>query len=315
MNAVNQLFTERFRPKSLSQLIVPKRIREELSRGIEDNLLLYGTPGNGKTSTLFILAENHPTKYINASAEGVIQTVREVIPQFCSTISLEGGSEKLKCVILDEIDGASEEFFKALRAVMERYASTARFIASCNYIQKIPEAIKSRFHMITYDPTNNEEQEYLIAQYKTRVAKILDAIQVKYTDEVLTKFVLNDFPDMRTLVQKLQAFYRRGIKELDPQNFNINFDFKDLFEICLSKPDEVNNYKFIVNQYGTKIDETLAVLGRDFVEFIKTTNPHKVDRIPLVIIAVAEYQYKKSFVIDPLITLLACVFKIQQIMK
>lgn len=315
MNIVNQLFTERFRPKNLNQLIVPPRIKEELSKGIEDNLLLYGTPGNGKTSSLFILAENHPKLYINASAEGIISTVRETIPKFCSTISLEGGSENLKCVILDEIDGASEEFYKALRSVMEKYASTSRFIASCNYIQKVPEAIRSRFHMISFDPANNEEEQYLIEKYKERVAKILDAIKVSYSDEILHKFVLNDFPDMRTIVQKLQSFYRRGIKELDPKNFNINFDFKELFDLCLSKSDPVNNYKFIVNQYGTKIDETLAVLGRDFIEYIKTNAAHKIDKIPLVIIAVAEYQYQKSFVIDPLITLLACVFKIQQIMK
>ncbi|NMC58800.1 MAG: hypothetical protein GYA51_05360, partial [Candidatus Methanofastidiosa archaeon] len=223
--------------------------------------------------------------------------------------------ENLKCVILDEIDGATEEFFKALRSVMERYAATSRFIASCNHIQKVPAPVQSRFHMISYDAIDKDEETYLIGEYKTRVAKILDAIKVTYTDEVLTKFVVNDFPDMRTLVQKIQSFYYRGIKALDPKNFNINFDFKDLFDLCLTKPNPIDNYKFIVNQYGTKVDESLIVLGRDFPEYIKNNAPSKIDRLPLVIICVAEYQYQKEFVVDPMITLLACVFKIQEILK
>ena len=312
---VSELFTEKLRPKNLNQLIAPARIKAELAQGLTQNILLYGSAGTGKTSSLFILAENHRYLYINASSERGIDVIREKISKFCSTISLEGGSENLKCVILDEIDGATEEFFKALRSVMERYASTSRFIASCNHIQKVPGPVQSRFHLISYDAIDNDEEKYLIEEYKKRIAKILDAIKVTYTDEILTKFVVNDFPDMRTLVQKIQSFYYRGIKELDPRNFNINFDFKELFDLCLAKPNPVDNYKFVVNQYGNKVDESLAVLGRDFPEYIKNNYPSKVDRIPLVIICVAEYLYQKEFVIDPMITLMACVYKIQEILK
>jgi DNA polymerase III delta prime subunit len=315
MSVVRELFTEKFRPKNLSQLIAPQRIKTELSQGLTQNILLHGTAGTGKTSSLFILAENHPHLYINASSERGIDIIREKISKFCSTMSLEGGSESLKCVILDEVDGATDEFYKALRAVMERYASTSRFIASCNHIQKVPDAIQSRFHMISFDPINNEEENFLIEEYKKRVAKILDAIKVTYTDDILTKFIVNDFPDMRTLVQKIQSFYYRKIPALDPKDFNINFDFKELFDLCLLKPDPINNYKFVVNQYSSRVDEALVVLGRDFPEYLKNNAYPKIDKLPLIIIAIAEYQYQKEFVIDPIITLLACVFKIQQILQ
>jgi len=314
-STVQQLFTERFRPKTVAQLIAPERIKTELAQGLVQNVLLYGSAGTGKTSSLFILAEGHPSLYINASSERGIDTIRDKISRFCSTISLEGGSENLKCVILDEIDGATDEFFKALRSVMERYAPTSRFIASCNHIQKVPDAIQSRFHLVSYDPKNKDEEDHLVNEYKGRVSKILDATKISYTDEVLTKFILNDFPDMRSLMQKIQSYYIRGVKELDPKNFNINYDFKDLFDLCVARPSPVDNYKFIVSQYGNRVDEALAVLGRDFIEYIKTNVPQKVDSIPLVIICVAEYQYQKQFVIDPLITLLACCMKIQTIMK
>lgn len=317
MSVVNKLFTEKFRPKKLEHLIVPPRIKSELGKGLVQNLLLYGSPGTGKTSTLFILAEGHPTLYINTSSERGIDTIREKISKFCSTISLDGGKENLKCVILDELDGATEEFYKALRAVMERYANTARFIASCNYIQKIPEPVyKSRFHRISYDPLNKEEEEYLLKEYSSRISAILKSANISYTEEVLKKFIKNEFPDLRALMNKVQSLYLRGVKKLDETNFNINVEFKELFDLCLRGPEKPHeNYKFIINQYGSRIDESLAVLGRDFPEYLKNVAPNKEDRLPMVVIAVADYQYQKSFVIDPLITLLACIFKIQTILK
>jgi replication-associated recombination protein RarA len=317
MSTVKQLFTEKFRPQNLGQLIAPPRIKEELNKGLVQNLLLYGSAGTGKTSTLFILAQGHDTKYINASSERGIDTIRESISKFCSTISLDGGKENLKCVILDELDGATDEFYKALRAVMERYSSTARFIASCNYIQKIPEPVrKSRFHQISFDPINKEEENYLLAEYEKRVGAILKAANIESTPEVLSKFVKNEFPDLRSLMNKVQSLFLRGVKKLDETNFILNFDFKDLFDTCLKAPDKpYENYKFIVNEYGSRIDESLVALGNDFPEYLKNVAPNKIDKLPSVIIEVADYQYQKQFAIDPLITLLAAVFKIQMILK
>jgi len=317
MSAIQELFTEKFRPKNLSQLIVPERIKAQLNKGLIQNLLLHGSAGTGKTSTLFILAEGHPTLYINASSERGIDTIREKISSFCSTISLDGGRENLKCVILDELDGATEEFFKALRAVMERYSQTSRFIASCNYIQKIPEPIReSRFHSISYDPINKDEEEYLVKEYAKRTAAILQAAKIEYKPDVLLKFVKNDFPDLRALMNKVQSLYLRGIKTLDETNFNTNFDFKDLFDLCLNSSSKAyDNYKFIINQYGSRIDDSLSALANDFPEYLKNVAPSKEEKIPMVLIAVADYQYQKPFVIDPLITLLACVFKIQTLLK
>jgi len=312
MSGVNELFTEKFRPKNLNQLIVVPRIKEELSKGLVHNLLLVSTPGTGKTSALFILSKGHPTLYMNTSEERGIDTIRNRIIEFCSSVSLDQGKEKLKCVILDEIDGATAEYFSALRGVIERYANTTRFITSCNYIQKIPDAIQSRFHKISFDPINSEEEEYLIKEYKERVKLILNAIKISYTDDILSKFVLNDFPDLRAIINKLQSLYLRGAKQLD---LILDFDFEELFKLCLAKPDPVNNYKFISEQYSNKIDESLVSLGRDFIKYLKEKAPNKVDKIPLIIITMAEYQYQKQFVIDPIITLLAACMKIQQILN
>jgi len=47
-NTIEQLFTERFRPKDFNLLIAPSRIKNELSKGLVQNLLLYGSAGSGK---------------------------------------------------------------------------------------------------------------------------------------------------------------------------------------------------------------------------------------------------------------------------
>jgi len=316
-SVITQLFTERFRPKELASLIAPPRIKNELSKGLIQNLLLTGTAGTGKTSVGFILSKPHTTLYINASSERGIDTIREKIGKFCSTISLEGGKEKLKCVFLDEIDGATEEFFKALRAVMEKYANVARFIATANYLQKIPEPIQSRFNCISFDAINSEEEKYLLDEYKKRVSIILNAIKITYNDEILDKFVRNDFPDMRSLMNKLQSFYLQGIKELNAKNFNINFDFKDLYELCLkdNKNKAYDNYKFIAGEYSSRIDDALNALSIDFIEYIKSNVPEKIDKIPMIIISVAEHQAQRTLVIDPLVTLLSCVYRVQIILN
>jgi len=316
MSTINMLFTEKFRPKDLSQLIAPARIKDELQRGLIQNLLLYGSAGTGKTSTLKILSKGYTTLYIDASSEGSIDVIRDKIGKFCSSISLIGGKESLKCVVLDEMDGASESFFKALRGVMEKYHNVARFIASCNFIQKIPAPVQDRFNCISYDPINNEEEEQIVNEYKIRVKLILDKIGVVHTPEILDKFVRNDFPSLRSLMNKIQSFYLKGVKLLDDKNFNINYDFVDLFKLTLAGPEKpYENYKLIVGEYSSKIDDTLNALGIDLVEYIKSHAPNKIDKIPLVIITVAEHQAQRTMVIDPIITLLSCIMKIQTILK
>ena len=63
------------------------------------------------------------------------------------------------------------------------------------------------------------------------------------------------------------------------------------------------------------MDEALTALGNDFPEYLKNMAPAKLDKLPGVLVEIAEYQYQKAFVIDPLITLLAAVFKVQQILN
>lgn len=316
---------------SLKDLVITKNGLEEIEELYEtDNYIhmydaeindeehRYYTNGilSHNTSSLFVMAHGHPKLYINASEERGIDIIRDRISRFCSTTSLLDGKEALKCVILDEFDNATDDFYKALRAVMERYAGIARFIASANYIEKVPEAIQSRFNVISFDPIDNEEEKEIFSKYYKRTGAILDAAKISYTEDALNNLIHKDFPDMRRIMNKIQSIYLRGIKELNVDTLSDIQDHEDLFAQCLKKPDKpYENYKQLAGQYANKVDDALASLGKDFPTYLKKNAPDKESKIPLVIIAIAEYQYQKAFTVDPLVTLLACCFKIQNIIN
>ena len=102
MAATQKLFTELFRPKTLDGLILPSRVRAELSKGLVQNLMLASTsPGTGKSSIARILCAPYDTLRLNGSSENGIDTIRNQVVQFASTLSLVDGAEKLKVIFID----------------------------------------------------------------------------------------------------------------------------------------------------------------------------------------------------------------------
>lgn len=207
-NPKQQLFTELFRPKTLDQAILLPRVRQELEKGLVDNLLLYShTPGTGKTTCTRILAEfGAEPLYINASMERGIDIIREKVINYASSTSLFDGEEQMKVVILEECDNLTNDAWSSLRATIEEYHRYVRFIANCNYIDKVPEPIQSRFNCIPLYPINQEEEEYLFKGYCDRVKLILNACKITYTDDNIQKFVHGDFLICDHLLRRSNSF-------------------------------------------------------------------------------------------------------------
>ena len=161
MQSLNQLFTEKYRPKNLKELILPDAVMNKFKDGLVQNMLFAGSPGTGKTSCAKAVVNQFelPYLYINASTDTSVDVIRTRIIDFCSTVSIMDKPGTFKVVILDEVDGVSDQFFKALRATMEQFASNSRFIATCNYINKLPDPILSRFEVINFDFDKEEETE------------------------------------------------------------------------------------------------------------------------------------------------------------
>ena len=313
---MNELFTEKFRPQELSGMILPERIKKEVENGLQQNLLLYSSAGRGKTTLAKILAKDFDTLYLNISDEGGIDTIREDITNFCTSMSVFNGKEQMKCIILDEMDGGSEKFYKALRATIEKYANVARFIGTCNYITKIPEPIQSRFQCINFEFESKEEEKQVKVGYIKRTIAIFKKYGITIDQDAAIEFVNRNFPDMRTILNKIQSFYSKGIKEIKLEDIKeINYTYNEVFDIVMKEPSPEANYKLIMSNYATKVDDILGSFGTEFPNYLKEHDKSKLSKLPQVVITVAEYQAQKAVVIDPVISLLACCFKIQQILN
>lgn len=267
------------------------------------------------TTLTRILTKGYQTLEINASLENGIDTIRDKVIGFASQSSLFGGDEQMKVIVLEECDGLTMEAWKALRATIEKYHNTVRFVANCNYIDKIPEPIQSRFSVISIDPITKEEEEFLFNGYLERVKYILTKFGIEYKDSDVTSFVRGCFPDMRSILNKIQNLYNRGCKVLSKEMLASSYDCSELFKIITSKPDAIANYKQLIADWSNKADDAVLAIGKEFPDFILTTCPQYSAKLPLILIATAEYNSMLATSIDKFVTLLGLVFKLQMIIN
>ena len=317
MQAVQQLFTEKYRPKNLSELILPERVMAKFKDGLVQNVLLAGSPGTGKTSTAKAIVNqfNMPYLYINASTDTSVDVIRTRITDFCSTVSIMDAPGMFKVVILDEVDGVSDQFFKALRATMETFASNSRFIATCNYINKLPDPILSRFEVIDFDFDKQEESE-LTKKYIKRVYEICKKEDMTIEKTALVEFVKRNFPDLRSTLNKLQGYKTQGTSNITVDDVKkFNSVYKDVFELVFNETDPAKNYQTLVGNYANRVDDVLQTLGAEFIEYIQQEKGQYIKHIPQIIITVAKHQSQRVHVIDPVITMLSCVYEIQSIVN
>ena len=315
MSVRDILLTEKYRPSTLEDLIIPDRIRTKLNDGVYQHMLFYGSPGTGKTSAAKALCNQFGLeyRYINASDETSVDVIREKITKFCSTASLTSLEGKLKVVILDEIDGVSDQFNKALKATMDTFSKNTRFIATTNHINKIPEAVLSRFEQINFDFSKDEEGEQL-KNYMKRVYEIIKKEGADIEKPALVELVRRKFPDLRNTLTVLQGYIAEGktlITLDDVKKFH--GVFKDVYELIFTNVDPIKNYQYLVSEYSNRVDDVLAGLGGDFIEYIQMEQPQYAKAIPRIVITVAEHQAQRTLVIDQVITMLSAVYSIQDI--
>ncbi len=295
-------------------MILPQRIKDVFKNGLQQNVLLTGSPGSGKTSLAKILSENSPRLFINVSDESSVETVREKITGFCSTISIMNEENATKVVVLDEFDGASDQFYKALRGTIEKFAKNTRFVATCNWINKVPDPIKSRFEVFLFDPVNKEEEAELKKQWEDRIVLILDKMNISIEEKALHSFVKKYYPDMRSALNCIQRWQIQEITEISEQKVSeSSWDYEEIYDLLFQKLDPVKSYQIIVGQYSNSVGEVMESLGREFIEWIREKKSEKTAIIPAVLILVAQHQSQRNQVIDPVVSLLSLFYSIQKL--
>ena len=208
------LWVETYRPKTINECILPQVIKnsflEFLNQGNVPNLILSGTAGTGKTTAARAICEELGVDYmmINGSDEGrLIDTLRNKIIPFCTTVSMTGGR---KVLIIDEADYMNAESVQpAMRGCIEKFAGNCSFIFTCNFKNRIIEPIKSRCSVIEFKIDKDDRPE-IAGQFMKRMQYILDVERIGYDVKVLAEMITKHFPDFRRCINELQRYSVSG---------------------------------------------------------------------------------------------------------
>lgn len=302
------LWVEKYRPRTLKDIILPQRIKKRFENGLDSNLLFVGTQGVGKTTLARILAKDFDVKVINASLDNGIESVRNQIVNYCS--SAPSFKSNYKVVILDESDHLSQQAQAAIRGTIEEYHKVARFIFTCNFPEKILDPIKSRLEIIDFNFTEAEEQEQL-RESMIRIVDICKHEGINITADAIRALMKIYFPDLRSIIKNLQSISKttNTINESDVTLVSTTEPNLELYDFLINAKAPEQIYSFIAGRFKNKEHECYKSLGTQFIDYLITIEgkKHNIGRVASII---HKYQYESDKSIDKLIPLLACCFEI-----
>lgn len=298
------LWTERYRPRRIADTILPEGLKktfgEIVAKGEMHNLLLTGTSGLGKTTVARALCDEMHLDHImiNGSMEGNIDTLRSRIAQFASSVSLDGNGPKV--VILDEADYLNPQSTQpALRGFIEEFSNNCRFVMTCNFKNRIIEPLHSRCAVVEFNISKKLLPE-LCAQFMQRLEIILKTENVKYDPQVLAALIMRFAPDWRRIIGECQRYSVSGVIDS-----GILVNVGDVNIQTLMKALKEKDFKAMRLWVVNNIDlEATAIFRKIYDNMVEYAKPSSVPQIVLIL---ADYSYKHSFVADGEINLVACM--------
>ena len=301
----NFLFVEKYRPKTISECILPKGIKKTFLSILDSseipNMMFTGSQGVGKTTVAKALCNELGLDYIliNGSEQGNIDTLRGKIKQFASSVSLMGG---YKVIILDEADYLNPQSTQpALRAFIEEFSNNCRFIFTCNFKNRIIKPLHSRCSVYDFS-IPNKEKPVLAGEFFARLQKIVKDENLDIPTPGLVLLIEKHFPDWRRVLNEMQRYGITGDTASEISNVN-NDNFKELMSILKDK-----NFRKMRKWVVDNIDlEPTAVFRKVYDTVYDYITPAS---IPEIIVTLAEYQYKDAFVADHELNTVACLTQV-----
>jgi replication factor C small subunit len=306
----NLMWSEKYRPKKLSEVVDQKEIVKGISNLIKSpdipHMLFAGPAGVGKTTSALCIAMEllgeewrKNTLELNASDERGIKMVRERVKEFAASIKLATDKEfgKPKIIILDEADEMTPEAQTALRRIIEDSARTTRFIIICNYLSQIIEPIQSR--CVVFRFTRLPKQEVI-----DHLQTICEKEKVKYEEKAIAQIFDATGGDLRHSINIMQA--AAGMGSVSAANVTAAVGLSGR-----SKVGEVLRLalggKF--NEARAKLLELTQVYGMSETDFMKYANQEaydiKIERPDEFAAIMAEYDYRLAAGAHPEIQLSA----------
>lgn len=295
------IWTEKYRPKTIEDTILPAELKSVFQQFVDQqnipNLILAGSAGVGKTTVARAMLEQLECDYIviNGSMNGNIDTLRNEILNFASSVSLSGGR---KYVILDEADYLNANSTQpALRNFMEEFSKNCGFILTCNYKNRIIEPLHSRCSVIDFK-IGKKDMAKLALQFMKRVGDILNVENVSYDKTVVAEVIQKYFPDWRRCLNELQRYSSTG--RID-SGILTNLQVVSLKELVSFMKDK--NYTSMRNWVATNLDTDVNELYNEF--YVNAVEYVDKPSIPMLVLLLAKYQYQHAFAANAEINFMA----------
>ena len=300
------LWVEKYRPQIIADVVMPSHIKatfEDIVSGGElHNMLLTGTAGLGKTTVAKALCNELDLDFllINGSEEGNIDTLRNKIKQFASTVSLQGG---FKVVILDEADYLNPQSTQpALRGFIEEFSGNCRFILTCNFKNRIIEPLHSRCSVIEFNMAK-KDMPPLLSEFMKRVEYILGQEKITYDKQVIADLIMKHMPDWRRVLNELQRYSTSGNIDTGILVSITETSINDLM-LHIKHKDFKRMRQWVADNMDT---EPASIFRKIYDSMYEYINPKS---IPQLVLILADYQYKNAFVADHELNLVACLTEI-----
>jgi len=305
-NLSNTLWVEKYRPSNLDTYIGNEHLKDKVSVYLESgdlpHLLLYGKAGTGKTTLAKILVKNIECDYlyINASDENNVDTVRNKVKNFASTM----GFKDYKIIILDECDYITPNAQAALRNLMETFSKHCRFILTCNFVERIIDPIQSRCQSFQIIPPSKKE----VAKH---IHDILLKENVMSNMEDLKVLIDSGYPDIRRVINVAQRNVVKNKLKLDTTSI-IQNDYKLKLLKILKTQDKKTAFKDIRQLL---LDNKIT----DFADLFRLLYD-KVDdwgkgHVAECILIIARYELSDSQVVDKEINAMAMLIELLGVIK
>tara|TARA_B100000424_G_scaffold54952_1_gene39584 strand:- start:122 stop:1048 length:927 start_codon:yes stop_codon:yes gene_type:complete len=305
-NLSHTLWVEKYRPNNLDTYIGNEHLKDKVSVYLESgdlpHLLLYGKAGTGKTTLAKILVNNIDCDYlyINASDENNVDTVRNKVKNFASTM----GFKDYKIIILDECDYITPNAQAALRNLMETFSKHCRFILTCNFVERIIDPIQSRCQSFQIIPPSKKE----VAKH---IHNILLKENVMSDMKDLKVLIDSGYPDIRRVINAAQRNVVKGKLKLDTTSI-IQNDYKLKLLKILKTQDKKTAFKDIRQLL---LDNKIT----DFADLFRLLYDEVDDwgkgHVAECILIIARYELSDTQVVDKEINAMAMLIELLGVIK
>ena len=304
---INSVWMEKYRPNSIASMVLPIRLKNYFNKIIKTgnvpNMILHSVrAGTGKTTSAKALCQdlNADFYYINTSLNRGIDVLRDDIQQYATTLSPMNTGVKI--CIMDEFDYTTIDLQKAMRAAIEEFTETCRFIFACNSLNRIIPQIQSRCEMVDFNFMDEKIKQDMIPKIYVRLCNILKAEKIQYNEDTLKKMAMVYYPDIRHMI-KLTQQYSTMYGLISDDIFRFREIEEELALLIMSK--KVTQARKFIMDKGYDYDTLYRFLFDNIVPKIESK-----DSRALAILTIDDYMRGSATSIDKEITFSACMVKL-----